>query len=343
MAEAAAARPLGEGGAGPGPRHPRTHRRQPVPGRRAAAPPGRDLGGLDGGDVTEAAAGPAVDDVPESVRWVVGQRLSRLGGPVEHVLGVVAVVGQQAELALLRRAVGLGWDDLLAALDVAVAARLLEERPGPPGRYAFHHPIVRDLLYRRLPASERARAHRRVGEALEELTGGAGRLGELADHFALAGEPFADRAVGYAQRSGEQAARRPPLRGGGPPHRQALALLERAGGARGADPKRRVELLCGQAGALAAAGQARQATDAYLLAGGGRPLCRLRRRPGPGRPRAGRPGRLLVGRPRPVGPAGLLGEALVAAGPGDSPARALLLARQAGWRAVAKRLGADEA
>jgi len=120
-----------------------------------------ETGALDGGDVTQVAAGPAVDDVPESVRWVVSQRLNRLGGPVEHVLDLAAVIGNQAELALLGRVTDLGWNDLLAALDVAVGARLLEERPGQPGQYAFHHPIVRDLLYRRLSAGERARAHRR--------------------------------------------------------------------------------------------------------------------------------------------------------------------------------------
>ena len=336
MAEAAAARPLGQGGqALADVLRERTGGNPFLAGEllRHLA----DTGSLDGGDVTEAAAGPAVDDVPESVRWVVGQRLARLGGPVEHVLGVLAVIGQQAELALLRRVAGLGWDDLLAALDVAVAARLLEERPGPPGRYAFHHPIVRDLLYRRLPASERARAHRRVGEALEELTGGADRLDELADHFALAGEPYADRAVGYAQRAGEQAAAGHRYEEAAHRHRQALALLERAGGA---DPERRVQLLCDQAGAWAAAGQARQATDAYLLAAS------AARSAGSADGLA----RAALGLGGPTGfwsadlgqsvPAGVLGEALEAAGPGDSPARALLLARLAGWQAVAGFLGA---
>jgi predicted ATPase len=102
---------------------------------------------------------------------VVGQRMARLGGPVEHVLGVAAVIGQQADVAVLGRVADLGHDNLLSALDTAVAAGLLEVRPGAPGRYAFHHPIVRDLLYRELAAGERARIHRRVGEALEERTG----------------------------------------------------------------------------------------------------------------------------------------------------------------------------
>ena len=165
-----------------------------------------ERGALAGGDVTAAAAGPAVDDVPESVRWSVGQHLASLGGPVEHVLESAAVIGQQADLPLLRRVADVGYEQLRAALDTAVAARLLEERPGSQGRYRFHHPIVRDLLYRWLPAGERARAHRRVGEALEDLTGGTTRLGELADHFKLAGEPFAERAAGYARLAAAQAA-----------------------------------------------------------------------------------------------------------------------------------------
>jgi DNA-binding SARP family transcriptional activator len=104
----------------------------------------------------------AVREVPDSVRWVVGQRLAGLGGAVEYVLGAAAVLGDEFDLALLGRVVDLGHDSLLSTLDKAAAARLVEERPDAPGRYAFHHPLVRDVLYRGLPAGERARARRRV-------------------------------------------------------------------------------------------------------------------------------------------------------------------------------------
>jgi DNA-binding SARP family transcriptional activator len=295
---------------------------------------------LDGEDVTAVAAGPAADDVPESVRWAVGQRLARLGGPVEHVLGAAAVVGYQADLVLLGRVVELGYDSLLSALDTAVAARLLEERPGVGGGYAFHHPIVRDLLYRKLPAGERARTHRRVAQALEDLTGGTDRLGELADHFALAGAPSADRAVDYAQRAGVQAFTRRRYEESAHRHRQALAVLERVQGAR-ADPERRGRLLLGQGDAWAAAGQDHPATEAYLraaaaarAAGSAEQLARAALGLG------GAAGFWSVGINRAV-PVELLGEALEAAGPGDSRTRALLLARLAGWRAVGAQLGAD--
>jgi DNA-binding SARP family transcriptional activator len=296
-----------------------------------------EAGALGGGDVTGVAAGPAVDDVPESLRWVVGQRMARLGGPVEHVAGVAAVVGRQADLALLGRVADLGHESLLSALDTAVAARLLDERPGVPGGYAFHHPIVRDLLYRRLAAGERARLHRRVGEALEELTGGTGRLGELADHFALAGPGSSDRAVGYARQAGEQAFAERRYEEAAQRHQQALAVLERHHGA-GADPQRRGELLLGQGDAWAAAGQDDQATQAYLgaasaarSAGSAGGLARAALGVG------GTTGFWSVELDRAL-PTQLLGEALEAAGPGDSHARALLLARLAGWRTAGSRL-----
>jgi DNA-binding SARP family transcriptional activator len=296
-----------------------------------------ETGALGGGDVTGVAAGPAVDDVPESLRWVVGQRMARLGGPVEHVAGVAAVIGRQADLALLGRVAGLGHESLLSALDTAVAARLLDERPGVPGRYVFHHPIVRDLLYRRLAAGERARLHRRVGEALEELTGGADRLGELADHFALAGPGLTDQALRYARRAGEQAFAERRYEEAAHRQRQGLAVLERHHGT-GADPERRGELLLGQGDAWAAAGQAQQATQAYLQAasaarsaGSADGLARAALGVG------GATGCWSVELDRAL-PERLLGEALEAAGPGDSRNRALLLARLAGRRTAGSRL-----
>jgi DNA-binding SARP family transcriptional activator len=121
-----------------------------------------ESGGLGSGRLAADGVERAVRDVPDSVRWVVGQRLAGLGGAVEYVLGAAAVLGDEFDLVLLGQVVDLGPDSLLSTLDRAVAARLVEERPGAPGRYAFHHPLVRDVLYHGLPAGERARARRRI-------------------------------------------------------------------------------------------------------------------------------------------------------------------------------------
>ena len=116
-------------------------------------------------------------------------------------------------------------------------------------------------------------------------------------------------------------------------------MLDRAGAV---DPERRGELLLGQGDAWAAAGQARLATQAYLLAAA------TSRSAGS----AGGLARAALGLGGPTGvwsveldqavPTGLLGEALEAAGLGDSKARALLLARLAAWRTAGARLGAGD-
>ena len=166
---------------------------------------------LAAGAIARTAAGPAVDDVPATVRLVVGQRLALLGGTVQHLLEVASVIGHSADLTLLARVVDLGYDDLLDALDVAAQAKLLDERPGVPGRYVFHHGIVHDLVYTGVPAARRADLHHRVGEALEGLEGAGGgpdRLRELADHFALGEAGDAGKAAEYARRAGDHAGAR---------------------------------------------------------------------------------------------------------------------------------------
>jgi DNA-binding SARP family transcriptional activator len=302
-----------------------------------------ETGALAAGAIARTAAGPAVDDVPATVRLVVGQRLARLGGAVRHLLEVASVVGQRADLSLLARVVDLGYDDLADALDVAVRAKLLDERPGVPGRYAFHHGIVHDLVYTGLPAARRNLLHHRVGEALEGLKGaGAGpdRLRELADHFALGGAGDADKAAEYARRAGDQALAQLLYEEAANRYRQALNALDHGGA--GTD-EHRADLLLALGEAWAKAGRPARATEAYLQAAA------AARAAGS----AGRLARAALG----VGgllsfwslqadsgtPVALLREALAALGPRDGALRALLLAKLSGWLVVAAGRDAVEA
>jgi DNA-binding SARP family transcriptional activator/energy-coupling factor transporter ATP-binding protein EcfA2 len=292
-----------------------------------------EIGALGDGMIARTAAGPAVDDVPATVRLVVGQRLARLGGKVRHLLEVASVIGHSADLTLLARVVDLGYDDLLDALDVAVRAKLLDERPGVPGRYAFHHGIVHDLVYTDVLAARRSVLHHRVGEALEGLEGaggGANRLRELADHFALGEAGDAGKAAEYARRVGDQAFAQLLYEEAAYRYRQALAALDRGGGI----DTRRADLLLALGEAWAKAGRPARATEAYLRAAAAARVAGS----------AGRLARAALG----VGgllsfwslqadsgtPVALLREALAALGPGDGALRALLLARLAGWLAV---------
>jgi DNA-binding SARP family transcriptional activator len=192
-----------------------------------------ETGALAPGVIARTAAGAAVDDVPATVRLVVGRRLALLGDAVRQLLEAASVIGHSTDLTLLARVVDLGDDDLLDALDMAVRAKLLDERPGMPGRYAFHHGIVRDLVYRDMLAGRRALLHHRVGEALEglEVAGGdPDRVRALADQFALGQAGDAGKATDSARRAGDQALPRLLYEEAAHRYRQALAALDRGGG-----------------------------------------------------------------------------------------------------------------
>jgi DNA-binding SARP family transcriptional activator/tetratricopeptide (TPR) repeat protein len=292
-----------------------------------------ETGALAAGAIARTATGAAVDDVPATVRLVVGRRLALLGDVVRHLLEAASVIGHSTDLTLLARVVDLRDDDLLDALDVAVRARLLDERPVMPGRYAFHHGIVRDLVYRDMLAGRRALLHHRVGEALEglEVAGGdPDRVRALADQFALGQAGDAGKATEYARRAGDQALAQLLYEEAAHRYRQALAALDRGGGT----DSDRAGLLLALGGAWAKAGQPAKATEACLEAAG---VARATGSPGHlARAALGVGGQLGFWslQADPGTPVALLREALVALPPRDRALRALLLARLGGWLVV---------
>ncbi|MFL5835996.1 MAG: ATP-binding protein [Solirubrobacteraceae bacterium] len=141
--------------------------------------------------------------LPESVREVLGRRLDRIGDPAHAVLREAALLGERFELDALPDP-----DAALDALDAALAAGLVREEPGAPGRYAFAHALVRQTLYEELSAARRVRAHAAAAERLLALREG-GRpvaVAEIAHHLieaAPAGDPL--RAAEEAERAAAEA------------------------------------------------------------------------------------------------------------------------------------------
>jgi len=168
--------------------------------------------------------------IPESVREVLGRRLSRLSDTANRALGIAAVAGVEFDLALLQ-AVALGLDEetLLNALDEGLAARLVFEVPGPAPRYRFAHALVRAILYDKVAVGRRVGLHRRVGEAIEALHGGDinDHLPALAHHFAAGGDMA--KAVTFATLAGEHALAHLAYDEAVAYYNQALEVLEVAG------------------------------------------------------------------------------------------------------------------
>ena len=149
----------------------------------------------------EAGAGAGI---PESVREVLGRRLSRLGDGANRALQAAAVAGRDFDLALLERLEALAGADVLDALEEAAAAQLVREDPGRPGRYGFAHPLVRETVYEELSLTRRVRLHGAIADAIEAVHGGDDAwLTDLATHrlaAAAGGDPTP--AVEVALRAG---------------------------------------------------------------------------------------------------------------------------------------------
>jgi tetratricopeptide (TPR) repeat protein len=147
--------------------------------------------------------------IPASVREVIGRRLGRLSERCNQVLTIASVIGREFELRLLERLMDQqSGDELLEAVEEALAARVIEELPNVVGRYQFSHVLIQDTLARELSAARRGRLHRCIGEALEELYAGNidVHAAELAYHFAQAVVVgSSEKLVRYSLLAGERA------------------------------------------------------------------------------------------------------------------------------------------
>ena len=109
--------------------------------------------------------------IPESVREVLGRRLSRLGDGANRVLQAAAVVGRDFDVGLLERLDALAGVDVLDAVEEAARAQLLREDGTRPGRFGFAHALVCETVYEELSLTRRVRLHGAVADALEAVHG----------------------------------------------------------------------------------------------------------------------------------------------------------------------------
>jgi hypothetical protein len=121
--------------------------------------------------------------IPESVREVLGRRLSRLGDDANRVLQAAAVVGRDFDVGLLERLDALAGVDVLDAVEEAARAQLLREDGTRPGRFGFAHALVCETVYEELSLTRRVRLHGAVADAVEAVHGDdPDHLSELATH-----------------------------------------------------------------------------------------------------------------------------------------------------------------
>ncbi|HET6146965.1 MAG TPA: AAA family ATPase [Polyangia bacterium] len=280
------------------------------------------VGAAGGGEPAGVAGLP----VPDTVREVIRRRVARLAPETRDLLALASVVGRDVGLPALAALAGVdaAGADLGARLESAGAANLLV--PVDRTHLRFSHVLVRETLYRDLPAARRAELHLQVA-ALLEARGDGEALTEIA-HHRLAALPAGDAAAAAAaaRRAAERAAAMLAFEDAAALLEQARARLEEAGRI---DPADACDLRLGAGLAFMRAGQAdrgRQlcgaAADEARRLGDGARLARAALGYGAELMLALNDGTLIA----------LLEEAMAMLPPGPSGARAQVMARLAAAR-----------
>lgn len=145
--------------------------------------------------VAPASQGPAGLSVPGSVQEAVLQRLARQPAGTHELLALAAVIGPSFHLDLLAAVSGRSADDVLDTLEAVERAGVIAEVG--VDLFAFDHAIVRNALLDQMSGTRRARAHRKVAEALEAQ--GGEQFDELEGHWRLGGDE--SRSTRYLARS----------------------------------------------------------------------------------------------------------------------------------------------
>jgi tetratricopeptide (TPR) repeat protein len=289
-----------------------------------------------GGSLADAGQ-PLVDPVlriPEEVHALIRRRVAGLERETIANLRVAAVIGREFELGVLHRVSRLSVRRLADALSAAVRAGILVEDPSVPGRYAFTHDLVRETLYRDMPAARRLGLHRTVGLVLQALFDDdlEPHLAELAHHFTQSA-PLGDAApaVEFSVRAGDRAAGLLAYEDAARHYARALGLLPML---EHADGEQRCAVLLRLGDVLWRAGDDKQARRSFEEAaavasrlGAAETLARAALGHVAGAGLVGGAG--LTGWDGETTHVHLLEQALTALPEGDSPLRAQVLARLA--------------
>jgi predicted ATPase/class 3 adenylate cyclase len=144
---------------------------------------------------------------PGTVQDIIRARLDRLDEHVKRTAQTASVIGRGFALAVLSR-VAERPTEVPHDLDALKRLELVHEtRLYPEPEYGFKHGVIQDVAYQTLLLQRRRELHGAIGHAIEELY--ADRLDEqaaiLAYHYARSEQT--DRAIAYALRAGDRAAR----------------------------------------------------------------------------------------------------------------------------------------
>ena len=200
------------------------------------------------------AGGPPL--IPASVQVAIGARIEELDPETRALVQIASVLGREVDAGVLAEVSGAPQRTLALALAEAVDRAILLE--AAPSVFRFSHILVRETVHASVEASRRAGLHRQTAEALERRGASWARV---AHHHVEAGDESREDAIRTLTLAGSASLEGLAFVEAAGFFRRALELVARAGGAR---DRERCELLLGSASALHHAGElsaAQRASD----------------------------------------------------------------------------------
>jgi DNA-binding SARP family transcriptional activator/tetratricopeptide (TPR) repeat protein len=149
-----------------------------------------------GDSAEDGAQGPEQADwwPPASVRDLLRARLQAVSEPTRQMLTAAAVLGSDSDADLLRAVSGRGEDEIVEAIDEALARSLLTEIPPPAAgqapSYGFPYEALRRTSYESATLARRRLLHGRAADILTrryERDPATTRAATVAGHLQLAG------------------------------------------------------------------------------------------------------------------------------------------------------------
>ena len=121
--------------------------------------------------------------IPDSARKAVASRLAHLEAGDKQMIETASVLARAFQPSLIQQVSGRRELDALESLERLSRSHLLDEQNGS---FAFHHDLVRSVVYDDIGIWRKRLLHRRAGEALEKCA--PGEYANLAWHFEQAQE-----------------------------------------------------------------------------------------------------------------------------------------------------------
>ena len=147
--------------------------------------------------------------IPATVQAMLAARIDRLPYDAKDLLQMLAVIGREFPLALIRALIAKSEDELNRLLNDLQLGEFIYEQPAVGDtEYVFKHALTQEVAYNSVLIERRKQLHEGIGAALERQFAGNldDHLGELAHHYSRSNDSA--KAFEYMARAAEQAGRR---------------------------------------------------------------------------------------------------------------------------------------